>query len=415
MTDRAAALELDAQDPLSSYRERFHRPGGDQIYLDGNSLGMLPLSTRDRLRTFVDAEWGDELVRGWQHWQSLSVEAGDRIGELIGAEPGQVVLADSISVNLYKLADAVLDAQPGRKVLLTDVGNFPSDRWVLQGAAERRKGQLRLVPADLVDGVTTDNVHTYLADDVALVSFSHVDYRSATIARVKELTEQAHGAGALVLWNLSHSAGAIPVELDALGVDLAVGCTYKYLNAGPGSPGFLYVRRDLQHRLRNPIQGWWSAADPFDMEAPYRPADGMARWQTGSPSVPGLVAAHESAAMLLDAGIDHLRAKSVRLTEYLLSLSDSWLAPLGFTAASTRDADRRGGHVVLAHDDAFRIGQAAVAAGVIADVRPPNLLRLAPVPLSTSFVDVWEGMSRLRDLVASGAHLALPDDRPRVT
>jgi kynureninase len=308
-----------------------------------------------------------------------------------------------------------LEAQPGRKVLLTDVGNFPSDRWVLQGAAERRKGQLRLVPTHPVDGVTVDNVHTYLADDVALVSFSHVDYRSATIARVAELTDQAHRAGALVLWNLSHSAGAIPVDLDAVGVDLAVGCTYKYLNAGPGSPGFLYVRRDLQHRLNNPIQGWWSAVDPFDMEAPYRAADGIARWQTGSPPVPGLIAAHESAALLLEAGMDRLRDKSVKLTDYMLTLSDAWLAPLGFTVASTREADRRGGHIVLGHDDAQRIGRAAAAAGVIGDVRPPNLLRLAPVAASTSVLDVWEGMSRLRDLVASGAHLALPDDRPRIT
>jgi kynureninase len=409
MTDRARALALDADDPLKSYRELFHRPGDDVVYLDGNSLGMLPLSTRQRLHDFVDVEWGDELIRGWQHWQTLSLDAGDRIGELIGAAKGQVVLADSISVNLYKLAVAVLEAQPGRKVLLTDLGNFPSDRWVLQGVAEQRRGQLRLVPTHPIDGVTVDSVHTYLADDVALVSFSHVDYRSASIARVAELTEQAHRAGALVLWNLAHSAGAIPVALDALGVDLAVGCTYKYLNGGPGAPGFLYVRRDLQHRLNNPIQGWWSAVDMFDMEAPYRPADGIARWQTGSPSVAGLVATHESAAMLLDAGVDRLRAKSVQLIEYLIELSDAWLSPLGFTLASTRASERRGGHVVLAHDDAERIGRAAVAAGVIGDVRPPNLLRLAPAPLSTSFADVWDGLSRLRDVVASEKHLANPN------
>ena len=412
---RAWAEQQDAADELAAYREMFVRPDPNLIYLDGNSLGMLPLATRDRVHALVDEEWGGELVRGWQHWHSLPVEAGDRIGSLIGAAPGQVVLTDSISVNLYKLAVAVLEAQPGRKVLLTDAGNFPSDRYVLQGAAERRKGQLRLVPADPVDGVTVDNVHTYLADDVALVSFSHVDYRSATIARVAELTEQAHRAGALVLWNLAHSAGAIPVDIDALGVDLAVGCTYKYLNAGPGSPGFLYVRRNLQHRLSNPIQGWWSAADPFDMDAPYQPAEGIARWQTGTPSVPGLVAAHESAAMIADAGITRLRVKSMRLTDYLIALCDSWLSSLGFTLASTREAERRGGHIVIAHDDAYRIGQAAAAVGVVTDVRPPNLLRLAPVPLSTSLVDVWEGMTRLRDLVAAGAHLALPDERPRVT
>ena len=414
-TDRERALELDAADPLRSFRDRFYRPDSDLAYLDGNSLGMLPLRTRERLSTFVDDEWGGELVRGWSHWQTLPFEAGDRIGEIVGAAAGQVVVADSISVNLYKLAVAVLEAQPGRKVIVTDAGNFPSDRYVLQGAAERRKGQLRLVPTDPVEGVTESNVHTYLADDVALVSFSHVDYRSATIANVRELTEQAHRAGALVLWNLAHSAGAVPVDLDESGADLAVGCTYKYLNAGPGAPGFLYVRHDLQHRLANPIQGWWSAADPFDMDAAYRPAEGIGRWLTGSPPVYGLIAAHESAGVMLEAGVGPLRAESLALVEYLVELADAWLSPLGFTLASTRDAERRGGHVVLAHDDAYRIGRAAAAAGVIGDVRPPNLLRLAPVPLSTSFVDVWQGMTRLRDLVASGAHLALPTERPRVT
>lgn len=414
-TGRERALELDAADPLRPFRDRFYRADSGLIYLDGNSLGMLPLPTRERLTTFLDAEWGAELVRGWSHWERLPLQAGDRIGELIGAGAGQVVVTDSISVNLYKLAVAALEAQPGRRVIVTDTGNFPSDRYVLQGVAERRKGQLRLVPTDPVGGVSVEALHTYLADDVALVSFSHVDFRSATIARVAELTERAHRAGALVLWDLAHSAGVLPVDLDALGVDLAVGCTYKYLNAGPGAPGFLYVRRDLQHRLFNPIQGWWSAADPFDMDSPYRPAEGIARWLAGSPPIYGVTAAHESAGMLLDAGVDRLRVKSVALLDYLVELADQWLAPLGFSLASTRDSDRRGGHVVLAHDDAYRIGQAAAAAGVIGDVRPPNLLRLAPVPLCTSFADVWEGMTRLRDLVASEAHLALPTDRPRVT
>jgi kynureninase len=417
MTDltRGYAEQQDAADELAAYRDQFYRPDPDLLYLDGNSLGMLPNTTRQRLHSFVDDEWGGDLVRGWQRWDSLPLEAGDRIGELIGAAPGQVVVTDSISVNLYKLAVAALEAQPGRKVLVTDASNFPSDRYVLQGAAERRKGQLRQVPIDSVDGLTVDGLHTYLADDVAMVAVSHVDYRSSTIARVAEITEQAHRAGALVLWDLAHSAGAVPVDLDAVGADFAVGCTYKYLNAGPGAPAFLYVRRDLQHRLQNPIQGWWSAADPFDMDAPYTPAEGVARWQTGTPPISGVVAAHESARMLADAGIARLRAKSVALTEYLIALTDTWLAPLGFTVASTRDSSRRGGHVVLAHDDAYRIGRAAVEVGVIGDVRPPNLLRLAPVPLCTSFTDVWEAMVRMRDLVASGAHLALPVDRQRVT
>jgi kynureninase len=413
--NRGWAVEQDEGDELASLRDSFHRPDRDVRYLDGNSLGMMPIAVRDRLHHMVDDEWGRELVRGWQHWDSLPLQAGDRIGQLIGAASGQVVVTDTISVNLYKLAVAALEAQPGRKVLVTDSGNFPSDRYVLQGVAERRKGQLRTVPTTPTDGVNPDDVHTYLADDVAMVAFSHVDYRSAAINDVVALTEQAHQAGALVLWDLAHSAGAVPIELDALGVDFAVGCTYKYLNAGPGAPAFLYVRRDLQSRLANPIQGWWGVADPFDMDAPFTAADGIARWQTGTPPVPGLVAVDESVALLAEAGIDRLRAKSMRLTAYLIDLADAWLAPLGFAVASPRDAARRGGHVILTHDDAYRISEAAVAAGVVGDARPPNLLRLSPAPSTTSFVDVWEAMSRLRDLVASEAHLALPAQRRRVT
>lgn len=417
MTDltRAWAEQQDADDELAAFGARVYRPDPNLLYLDGNSLGMLPMATRDRLHRFIDEEWGGELVRGWSHWSSLAQASGDRIGSLIGAAPGQVIACDSISVNLYKLSIAAIEAQPGRTVLITDTGNFPSDRYVMQGAAERCKGQLRLVPTDPINGVHPDRVHTYLADDVAMVSFSHVDYRSAAINDVVALTEQAHSAGALVLWNLAHSAGSVPIDLDALGVDLAVGCTYKYLNGGPGAPGFLYVRRDLQDRLASPIHGWWSAADPFDMDAPYIPADGIARWQTGTPAALGLVCADEGAALIAAAGIERLRAKSILLTEYVIALSDAWLAPLGFTVESSRDAARRGGHVVLAHDEAYRISQAALAAGVVGDARPPNLLRLAPVPLTTSFAVVWEAMVRLRDLVASDAHLAMPAQRSRVT
>jgi kynureninase len=412
---RRWAEEQDESDELADLRDSFYRPDPELLYLDGNSLGMLSRAARDRLHHMVDNEWGRELVRGWQHWDALPLEVGDRIGQLIGAAPGQVVVADTISVNLYKLAVAALEAQPGRRVLVTDSGNFPSDRYVLQGAAERRKGQLRTVPTTPVDGVRPDDVHTYLADDVAMVAFSHVDYRSAAINDVAALTDQAHRAGALVLWDLAHSAGALPVDLDALGVDLAVGCTYKYLNAGPGAPAFLYVRRDLQPRLTNPIQGWWGVADPFDMDAPFTPAEGIARWQTGTPPVPGLVAVDESVALLAAAGVERLRAKSIALTSYLIGLADAWLAPLGFEVGSPRDADRRGGHVILAHDEAYRISEAAVAAGVIGDARPPNLLRLSPAPSTTSFVDVWEAMGRLRDLVASDAHLAIAARRLRVT
>lgn len=415
MTDRADAEQRDRIDPLSEHRSRFLRSDPETIYLDGNSLGMLPLPTRDRLERFTTSEWGGELVRGWPRWEPLPASAGDRVGALIGAAPGQVVVCDSISVNLFKLAYAAMHGQSGRKVLVSDSGNFPSDRYVLDGVARQHRGQLRLVPTDPVYGVSPERLSTYLADDVALVSLSHVDYRSGAIADLVALTDQAHRAGALVLWDLAHSAGAVPVDLDAVGADLAVGCTYKYLNAGPGAPGFLYVRRDLQDRLSNPIQGWWSTADKFAMDAPYQPASDITRFLAGTPPIAGVVAVDESAKMLDEVGIRALRHKSIQLTEYLIELADQWLTPLGLRLQSPRDPSRRGGHVVLAHDDAYRIGLACLEVGVVGDVRPPNLLRLAPVPISTSFVDVWEGLSRIRDAVSSGAHLSHPTQRARIT
>jgi kynureninase len=415
LTDRSRARRLDADDPLRGFRDQVLRADPELVYLDGNSLGMLPLAAADRVRRLVNEQWGAELVRGWQHWDSLPVEVGDRIGGLIGAAPGQVVATDTISVNLFKLAWAAFDALPARTTLVTEAGNFPSDRYVLEGAARTRGGELRLVAADPVHGLTADDLAPHLDDDVALVSLSHVDYRSGALADVIAITDLVHRAGAFVLWDLAHSAGSVPVRLDDSGAEFAVGCTYKYLNAGPGSPAYLYVRRDLQEQLRNPIQGWWGHEDMFDMDAPYRPAPGVARFQTGTPSIPGLAAADEGVRQLADAGIDRLRGKSMALTSYLVELADAWLAPLGFALASPRDPSARGGHVVLAHEDAYRIGEAIVGAKVIGDVRPPNLLRLAPAPLTTSFEDVWEGMRRIREVVAAGRHLDLPRQRSRVT
>ena len=412
---RSRAAELDADDPLRPFRDQVLRADPELVYLDGNSLGMLPLAAADRLRRVVNEQWGGELVRGWQHWDRLPVEVGDRIGGLVGAAPGQVVATDTISVNLFKLACAALDARPGRTVLVTDAGNFPSDRHVLDGVARLLGGELRLVSGDPVSGLTADDLAPHLTDDVALVALSHVDYRGGAVADLAGITDAVHRAGALMLWDLAHSAGSVPVGLDDAGADFAVGCTYKYLNAGPGSPAYLYVRRDLQAHLRNPIQGWWGHEDMFDMDAPYRPATGVARFQTGTPAIPGLVAADEGVRMLAEAGVDRLRAKSMALTSYVVELADAWLAPLGFALASPRDAAARGGHVVLAHDDAYRIGEAMVRVKVIGDVRPPNLLRLAPAPLTTSFGEVWEGMRRIRDMVADGRHLELPRERSRVT
>ena len=394
ITDEEYAAALDVRHPLGAARARLARPDPRLVYLDGNSLGPLPIATGDRLARFVEEEWGRDLVRGWQRWVDLPTQVGDRLGAaLLGAAPGQVAVTDSVTVNLYKLAWAALDASPpGRRVIVTTDHEFPTDAYVLSAVAAQHGGSVRVY-----DGL--------IGDDVALLATSHVDYRSAEIADVEALTVQAHRAGARVLWDLSHSAGSVPVHLDAAGVDLAVGCTYKYLNAGPGAPGYLYVRRGLAEQLRTPIPGWFGHHDQFAMASEYVPARGVARFLAGSPPVAGLLAVDSGVALLAEVGIDVLRATSMALTTYLVELAEEWLLPLGFRLASPRDATTRGGHVALAHPDAYAISAALIRdADVVADVRPPDILRLAPVPLVTSFADVREGLRRIRDLVASGGY-----------
>lgn len=408
---------------LGPLRARVVRHDPGLVYLDGNSLGMLPAAARERLARVVDEEWGGELVRGWSHWSELSADVGDRLGSaLLGSAPGQVVVCDTISVNLFKLATAALRRaqriDPRRTVLVTDATTFPTDRYVLEAVAAQTGAVLRPVVPDPVHGIGPDALAAALAPgDVALVVLQLVDYRSAALLDLAGVTAAVHEAGALVLWQLAHAAGAVPVDLDGAEADLAVGCTYKYLDAGPGAPGFLHVAAALTEddAFVSPIPGWWGAADPFDMDAAYTPAAGASRFLAGSPPVLGLVAVDEGVRLLAEAGVDRLRAASVHLTERLVALADEHLAPLGLALASPRDPARRGGHVVLAHPEAYRIGAAAVARGVVGDVRPPDLLRLAPVPLAVDEAGVEEGVARLRDLVAAGEHLALPERRARVT
>src|SRR4051794_25752410 len=376
------------------------RADPDLIYLDGNSLGPLPAATADRLAAFVSDEWGVQLVRGWQTWVDLPVEVGDRLGAaLLGAAAGQVLVTDSVTVNLYKLAWAALAASPpGRRVIVTTSQEFPTDAYVLQAVAEQLGGSVRVGEGAL-------------REDVALVSRSHVDYRSGEVLDVAARTAEAHAVGALALWDLSHSVGSVPVDLDAAGVDLAVGCTYKYLCAGPGAPAFLYVRQGLSDELRTPIPGWFGHRDQFAMTSDYVPAAGVTRFLAGTPPIAGILAVDSGIDLVSGVGVDVLRSASMALTTFLVDLADEWLAPLGFRVASSRDASRRGGHVVLAHQDAYSISAGLIQdAGVVADVRPPDLLRLAPVPLVTSFADVREGVRRIRDLVASGSY---HDARPR--
>jgi kynureninase len=397
--ERAYAEELDAGDPLAPFRDRFELTDPNLIYLNGNSLGALPKATARRIGQLVHEEWGSALARSWGHWTALPRRAGDAVGVLVGAAPGQVVVSDSTTVNLYKLACAALGAFPGRNVIVTDDDNFPSDRYVLEGVAAQHGCELRMISTDMTEGVSAQAVREAVDTRTALVSLSHVAYRSGALLDMAAVTEIVHDAGALVLWDLCHSAGSVPVELDAWEVDLAVGCTYKYLNGGPGSPAFLYVAQALQHRLRQPIWGWFGQRDQFAMGQGYDPAPGIDQFMTGTPQIIGVASVEEGARLLAEAGIGPIRAKGIRLTSYLVSLADAWLAPLGVSLASPRDPARRGSHVTLAHPQAQRIVQDLAKANVITDYRTPDRFRYGMAALTTRFTDVWDALDRTREII----------------
>jgi kynureninase len=396
---RDAAAELDARDPLSEFRERFVIDPS-VVYLDGNSLGCLPRAAVARLERVV-AQWGERGVRGWDEgWLELPVEVGDRLGAAaLGAAPGQTVIGDSTTVCFYKLVTAALDARPGRTQIVTDLDNFPTDRYVLEGLARARGLELVWLDGDRDGGPEPAGVASLVGEDTALVTFSHVSYRSAHVADMPAINRIVEDAGALMLWDLSHSAGSVTLSLDGDHAGLAVGCTYKYLNGGPGAPAYMYVRRDLQPQLRQPIWGWLGRRDPFEMAPGYEVSDGMRGFLSGTPPILGLVAVDEGVCLIAEAGIDAIRAKGVALTEFAVALADEALAPLGVAVASPRDPARRGAHVALAHPDARELCARLVEVGVVPDFRRPDVIRFGLSPLTTRFVDVWDGVEALRRFV----------------
>jgi kynureninase len=395
---------LDAADPLASFRDRFVVPDPDLVYLDGNSLGRLPRETAARLSGFVADEWGGELIRGWEHWIAEPARVGDLLATaVLGARPGDVVVSDSTTINFYKLAHAALEARPGRRVIVTDRANFPTDRYVLEGLARTRDLEIAWLDPDPVEGPLPGDVAEVVSahpEDIALVTLSHVNYRSAAIADMSEITAVAHKAGALALWDLSHSAGSIEVDLEGSGADLAVGCSYKYLNGGPGAPAWLYVREALQGELRNPIQGWFGQREQFAMGQGYDPQPGIGQWLTGTPGMLGLAAAETGIALVAEAGIGRIRAKGVALTEYAIALVDARLAGHGFSVGSPRDAARRGAHVSIRHPDARRLTTELIERGVIPDFREPDSIRFGLSPLTTSFRDVERGVAELERIAS---------------
>jgi kynureninase len=398
---REDAAALDAADPLGPFRARFITDD-HLVYLDGNSLGRLPRATLERLHEVAAVQWGQRVVRAWEEgWMELPTQIGDRLGlAVLGAAPGQVVVGDSTTVCFYKLVSAALDARPDRSQIVTDVDNFPTDRYVLEGLADARGLEIRWLEFDREAGATAADLAGVLGPSTALVTFSHVSYLSAHIAEMADINALAREAGALTLWDLSHSAGSVPLALDADGADLAVGCTYKYLNGGPGAPAYMYVRSELQSGLRQPIWGWLGRRDPFEMAPGYEPAGGVRALLSGTPPVLALNAVDEGLRLVAEAGIEPIRAKGIALTEFAIAQADAALTEFGVSIASPRDSVRRGAHVALAHADARTLCERLVQRGVIVDFRAPDVIRFGLSPLTTRFVDVYDGIEATRALLA---------------
>jgi kynureninase len=413
------ARQLDAADELAAYREAFVFAEPDLIYLDGNSLGRLTPKSAERVREVVEQEWGRDLIRGWNKgWYTAPARVGEKIAQLVGAAPGQVLVSDSTSVNLYKLTMAALTLNPDRRRIISDDLNFPSDLYILQGCVRTLGDQhhIHLVPSEDEIKVDLDKLDAAIDESTALVTLSHVSFKSAFLYEAAAVTARAHQAGALVLWDLSHSVGAVPVELDHWGADLAVGCTYKYLNGGPGSPAFLYVRAELQKQLTSPIWGWFGQRAPFAFDLDYEPAAGIGHFLVSSPPILSLLAMEAALDLPLEAGLENIRRKSLQLTSYLIYLVDTVLEPLGFSLGSPRHATERGSHVSVRHAEGYRINRALIEElNVIPDFREPDNLRLGLAPLYTSFEEVWEAVDRIRQVVEAKRYLKYPQERLAVT
>ena len=396
--DRETCQSFDGQDPLAHFRDEFSLPDG-VIYLDGNSLGALPRATVTRLNQVALEEWGSGLIRSWNtaDWIRAPRRIGDKIGRLIGAEPGEVIVADSTSVNLFKLLAGALRLQPERHFVLTESANFPTDLYVAQGLIELLGGNhaLRVVPRRQLTGA--------IDGSVGVVMLTHVDYGTGEIHEMRRLTDAAHKYGALVLWDLSHSAGALPIDLNGSDVDLAIGCGYKYLNGGPGAPAYLFVATRLQDQLGNPISGWMGHASPFAFQPEYQPAAGIARQLAGTPPVLSMMALEVAVDMWLRVDQREARQKSMALGDLFIRLVDETCRDLGIEVASPREAALRGSQVSLRHQEAYRVMRALIDRGVIGDFRTPDLMRFGFASLYTRYVDVFDAVHCLREVLATRA------------
>ncbi len=421
--DISLAHELDAQDELAAFRGEFVIDDPNLIYLDGNSLGRLPKRTVDFMQNKIEEEWGKRLIRIWNDgWVNTPTELGAKIARLVGAQADEILVSEATSINLFKLALAALQARPNRGKVVSDVFNFPSDLYILQGIIDLlgKKHHLELIQSADSITIPPEAVEAAIDNNTALVCLTQVAFKSAYMYNMARVTEQAHQAGALILWDLSHSVGAVPVDLNGSNVDLAVGCTYKYLNGGPGAPAFLYVRRDLQTLLNQPMWGWFASENPFAFELDFTPAPDITRYRVGTPPMLSMKALEPAIDILIEAGMERLRAKSIRQTEYLISLADKWLLPLGFSLGTPRQPEMRGSHVSLRHPEAYRINRALIespppAVKVIPDVRAPDNIRLGITPLYTTFSEIFQALKRMQTIVEGEIYAQYSTEKLAVT
>jgi kynureninase len=416
---RDYALHLDSVDPLADFREEFVIENSDLIYLDGNSLGRLPKRSVQNLQDLIERQWGERLIRSWNEgWLDAPLRIGSKISQLVGAAQDEVVVTDSTSTNLFKLVVAALRHQPKKKKIITDDLNFTSDIYILQEICSLLGNEYHLEIVHSPDGISMpiELIAAALDEQTALLTLSHTVYKSGFTYYMSEVTYLAHQVNALVLWDLSHSAGSVPIALNDACADLAIGCTYKYLNGGPGSPAFLYVRRDLQDRLSNPIAGWFSQKNQFSFDLNYEPTTDIRRFMVGSPFIMQLYAVEAGVELLLEAGMQRLRAKSITQTDYLIALWEEWLEPLGYVLKSPRAADQRGSHVSLGHVEGMRIDKALIETmNVIPDFREPDNIRLGIAPIYTRYVDIYDAVMRMQQVVTNHIYEKYSSARLEVT
>ena len=413
---------LDQNDPLSSYQNDFQVSDKELCYLDGNSLGRLPLKTIENINSFLKDEWGDQLVEGWENWITEAQISGDLLSDnILGAKKGEVLVCDTTSVNFFQLCSAVVRSLPNRKTIITDAANFPTDRYILEGIADVYGLKLIVIDNEDIDNpdyeiITPQLLEPYLSDDVCLVTFQVVQYRSGALNPIKDLTSLGKKYGALTVWDASHAAGSVHLDFNKNDIDLAVGCTYKYLSAGPGSPAWLYVKKNIQNELQVPIQGWFAQKDQFEMGHGFVKSPDIRGFQIASPSLLGLRCVNVSVEMIGQAGMDKIAKKAQTGTDLMIDLYDQWLSELGFTLMTPRDREKRGGHISLMHDHAEKISLALRQfERVIVDYRIPNQIRIAISPLANSYEEIYRGMRSIRELVDRKDYLNVQDNISEVT